>query len=92
MTPDEASAIATDAVIWLAGEPEALAGFLAASGLAPGEVARRGADPEFLAAVLDWVLGSDRAVLAFTAATGRRPEDPARARALIAGGPPPDWT
>jgi hypothetical protein len=92
MTPDEASAIATDAVIWLASEPEALAGFLVASGLAPGEVARRGADPEFLAAVLDWVLGSDATVLAFVAAAGRRPEDPARARSLIAGGPPPEWT
>jgi hypothetical protein len=92
MTPEEARGIATDAVIWLAGEPEALAGFLAASGLAPGEVARRGTDPDFLAAVLDWLLGSDRAVLAFAAAAGYRPEDPARARALLAGGPPPEWT
>jgi len=92
MTPEQASGIATDAVIWLAGEPEALAGFLAASGLAPGEIARRGADPDFLAAVLDWLLGADATVLAFAAATGHRPEDPVRARALLAGGPPPDWT
>ena len=40
MTPEQAREIATDAVIWLAGEPEALAGFVAASGVAPGAIAR----------------------------------------------------
>ena len=92
MTPEQAREIATDAVIWLAGEPEVLAGFVAASGVAPGAIARQGSDPEFLAAVLDWLLGSDASVLAFAAATGHRPEDPARARALLPGAPGPHWT
>ncbi len=92
MTPDRASEVAMDAMIWLAGEPEALAGFLAASGIDPATLTRRGADPDFLAAVLDWLLGSDASILAFAAATGHRPEDPARARALLAGGGAPDWT
>ena len=92
MTPEQAREIATDAVIWLAEEPETLAGFIAASGVAPGDLLRRGEDPQFLAAVLDWLLGSDATVLAFAAATGHRPEDPARARAVLGGGPLPNWT
>lgn len=91
MTEDQALDVAVDAVIWLAGEPEALAGFAAASGVAPADLAAGGADPEFLAAVLDWLLGSVETVLAFAAATGRRPEDPARARALLPGASP-HWT
>ena len=77
-------------MIWLAGEPEALAGFAAASGFAPADLAAGGPIP-ILAAVLDWLLGSDATVLAFAAATGRRPEEPARARALLPGAAP-HWT
>ncbi len=92
MTADQAVAIGQDAVIWLAGEPEALAGFLGASGLAPDELRHRAADPEFLGFVLDYLLGADATVLAFAGAAGLRPEDPARARSVLAGGDLPNWT
>ncbi len=57
MTADEAVSIGQDALIWLAGQPEALAGFLAASGLAPEDLRSRAADPEFLGFVLEFLLG-----------------------------------
>jgi hypothetical protein len=91
MTPETAGEIGQDAVIWLAGEPEALAAFVGASGIDARGIAHRGADLDFLAAVLDWLCSSDATILAFAAATGHRPEDPARARAFLSG-PTPDWT
>ena len=83
--------IGQDALIWLAGQPEALAGFLAASGLAPDDLRSRAADPEFLGFVLDFLLGSDAMVLDFAAAAGLAPR-PARARAALPGGAEPNWT
>ncbi len=91
MKQERAVAIAQEALIWLAGEPDALGQFLAASGLAPKDFRARAADPDFLGFVLDFVLASDASVLAFAAAAGLRPEDPARARMALGGGEP-HWT
>jgi hypothetical protein len=92
LTPDQAISVAQDALIWLAGQPEALAGLLAASGLAPPDLRSRAADPEFLGFVLEFVLASDASVLAFAAAAGLDPALPARARAALPGGAVHDWT
>ena len=92
MQVERAAGIGRDALIWLAGEPEALGGFLAASGLSPSDLRGRAADPEFLGFVLDFLLGSDAMVLDFAASVGLRPEDPARARAALGGGELPNWT
>jgi hypothetical protein len=92
MKAEHAIAIGQDAVIWLAGQPEALAAFLGASGLAHGSLGGRAADPEFLGFVLDFILGADAMVLDFTRTAGLRPEDAARARAALAGGDLPNWT
>jgi hypothetical protein len=92
MKAEQARAIGEAALIWLAGEPESLAAFLSASGLAPEEIRARADEPEFLGFLLDWVLGSDVTVLAFAAAAGLRPEDPLKARAVLAGGELPHWT
>jgi hypothetical protein len=92
MTAEEAASIGQDALIWLAGQPEALARFLDSSGLAPGLMRDRASDPEFLGFVLEFLLASDETVLAFAAETGLSPEDPARARRQLAGGEPPNWT
>ena len=92
MTADEATAIGQDALIWLAGQPEALGRFLALSGLNPALLRDRAADPEFLGFVLDFLLGSDETILAFAADTGLNPEDPARARLKLSGGELPNWT
>jgi hypothetical protein len=80
------------ALIWLSGEPEALGAFLGASGLAPGEVRARAADPEFLGFLLDFLLGDEPMLLAFCRDTGAAPTEPARARALLPGGDLPHWT
>ena len=92
LTADEAASIGQDAVIWLAGQPEALAAFLRASGLAHGSLRGRAADPEFLGFVLDFILGADAMVLDFSCSAGLRPEDPVRARNALAGGELPNWT
>lgn len=92
MKAEQARAIGEAALIWLADEPEALAAFLSASGLAPEDLRGRAGEPEFLGFLLDWVLGSDVTVLAFAAAAGLRPQDPLKARAVLAGGELPHWT
>jgi hypothetical protein len=92
MKAEHAVAIGQEALIWLAGQEEAMAAFLGASGLAPADLRARAAEPEFLGFVLDHVLAADAWVLAFAAAAGLRPEDPLRARAALAGGELPHWT
>jgi hypothetical protein len=91
MTEGQAIAIGQDALIWLAGNDEALGAFLGASGLAPEDLAGRTADPEFLGFVLEFLLGTDAMVLDFAAEAGLAPQDPARAQAVL-GGTLPNWT
>ena len=91
MQAERAAEIGRDALVWLAGEPEALGRFLAASGLRPADVRARADDPEFLGFVLEFLLGSDRLVTGFAACAGLRPEDPAHARTVL-GGSLPNWT
>jgi hypothetical protein len=88
----EATEIAQDALIWLAGRPDELARFLALSGARTGDLHRGAEDPEFLGFVLDFLLESDALVLAFAAAADLPLDAPARARAVLPGGWVPDWT
>ncbi len=92
MNSERAAEIGQAGLIWLAGRPELLAGFLAASGAGPAALRARAGDPEFLGFVLDHLLGSDDAVIAFAAEVGLAPETVARARAALPGGALPDWT
>jgi hypothetical protein len=92
MNAEAAARLAQDALIWLAGQPEMLARFLAASGAGPADMRRLANDPEFLGFVLDFLLGSDDLVRGFAAEVGIRPEEPMRARAALPGGAVPDWT
>ncbi len=54
--------LAIDALAFLAGQPEALARFLALTGVGPHNLRTAAADPAFLAGVLDHFL-SDEALL-----------------------------
>lgn len=92
MNVETASGIAQEALIWLAGDPERLGRFLAASGAGPADLRARAGDPEFLGFLLDFVLGSDDLVRAFAAAAGVPPEAVMRARTALPGGAAPDWT
>ncbi|MCL4187849.1 MAG: DUF3572 family protein [Rhodobacteraceae bacterium] len=89
---DQAETVALEALGWMAGAGDLLGGFLAASGIAPGELRARAGDPDLLAAVLDHLLTEDAWVAGFCAATGHRPDALQRARALLPGGAAPHWT
>jgi hypothetical protein len=91
MKPEQAVAIGQEALIWLAGNEDVMAGFLGASGLSPDDLRGRSGDPEFLGFVLDHVLAADAWVIEFAAAAGLKPEDVLRARAAL-GGELPHWT
>lgn len=88
----EAAEIGEQALVWLAGEPEALGAFLGASGLDPGDLRARAREPEFLGFLLDFLLSDEALLLAFCAAAGIAPALPARARAALPGGDLPHWT
>jgi hypothetical protein len=91
MKHEHAIAIGQEALIWIAGQPEALSALLAASGLDWAELRARASDAEFLGFVLDHLLAADETVIAFAGDAGLAPEDPARARAAL-GGALPNWT
>ncbi len=92
MTPDEAAETGQDALIWLARNPDALAGFLATGGGSMDDISDRARDPEFLGFVLDYVLSSEDLVLEFARDLGVDPETPGRARTRLPGGDAPAWT
>lgn len=92
MRPDNARAIAQDALVWLAGRPEDLARFLDASGQDPAALRQAAKDPVFLGFLLEFILGSDALVLDFAAGHDLAPDAVARARGALPGGDAPHWT
>jgi hypothetical protein len=92
MNTDAAAGLARDALIWLAGDPDRIGPFLAASGAGPADLRARSGDPEFLGFLLDFLLGSDDLVRSFATEAGVAPEAVMRARAALPGGAVPDWT
>lgn len=92
MKQEQAIELGQSALIWLAGNADALGGFLAASGADASEVRARAADPEFLGFVLEYLLQSDALVIDFATEAGLPPDRVARARAALPGGYAPDWT
>lgn len=88
----QAEVLALQALEWLAGQDDLLAGFLGASGAALADVPTRAGDPAFLGAVLDFILTDDAWVLGFAAAIAVPPDQVLRARAGLPGGDLPHWT
>lgn len=89
---DYAETIALKALAWLAGDPDVMAQFLAASGLAPAEISARAGEPEFLGAVLDFILMDDGWVQGFCDNTGLAYDQPMAARMALPGGAQLHWT
>jgi hypothetical protein len=87
-----AETIAAQALAWLAGDPENLNGFLALSGLSPGELMAQAGDARTLGAVLDFILTEDRLVIGFCDAAGLAYTVPQTARAALPGGEIYHWT
>ncbi|MFN3659098.1 MAG: DUF3572 domain-containing protein [Pseudolabrys sp.] len=84
---EAAEAVAIQAFSFIAGEPERLGGFLATTGIGPGEIRAASREPGFLVGVLEYLLSDEALVTAFAAEAGLRPEDPAKALAALGGAP-----
>lgn len=77
--------IALKALAFLASDEARLAGFLAATGLAPDELKARAAAASTLRAVLEHLAGDESLLLVFAADHGIPPQDIAPALRLLAG-------
>lgn len=84
-TPQDAEAIAIQALAFIAADPERLAAFLAHTGLGPETLREAAAEPEFLSHVLDHLAMDESALLAFAANEGLTPAAVAGARAVLSG-------
>lgn len=91
MTQDQAQLLAIRGLEWLAAQPEDVGVFLGQAGLAPGDLARRAGEPDFLGGVLSFLSAEDQRLLAASAALAVAPEDLARAEAVL-NGELPHWT
>lgn len=80
---EAASAVAIQALTWLAQDIERIGGFLAQSGLGPGDLRARANDPVFGAAVLHFILSEDAMLLDFVAHAQLRPQDVLHALAVL---------
>ena len=71
----------------MAGEPERLGAFLAATGIGPEMIRKAAADPAFLAGVLDHVCGDEALLLAVANHAGIAPQELEHAQAVLSGRP-----
>jgi len=85
VSPEEAMAIATEALAYIAGDGARLGRFLAESGLGPETLRQASRDPSFLPAVLDFVLSHEHDLVDFAAQTGIDAKLVGRARDALAG-------
>jgi hypothetical protein len=79
--------LAIQALGFMAGEPERLGAFLAATGIGPEMIRRAAADPSFLAGVLDHVCGDEALLIAVADHAGITPQDVEHAQAVLSGRP-----
>ena len=90
--PESAEILGLQVLSWVLAEPEVLAGFLAASGASPGDLAALAREPAFLGALIDHLMEEDSRVLACAAALGVPPTALGAARKALPGGQDPHWT
>ena len=79
--------LAIQALGFMAGEPERLGAFLAATGIGPEMIRKAAADPSFLAGVLEHVVADEPLLLAVADRTGIAPRDIEHAQAVLSGRP-----
>ena len=82
---DAAEALAVEALVFLAAEPERLGRFLAVTGIGPEAIRAAAAEPNFLAGVVEHVIGDERLLLEFAAHAQINPAEVARASAALGG-------
>jgi Protein of unknown function (DUF3572) len=81
-----AEEIGLAALGFLAEEPQRLGRFLSLTGMAPGDLAARAAEPHMQAALLEHILADETLLLVFTAEKRIDPEHVAPACSLLEGG------
>jgi hypothetical protein len=82
---DQAETIALKAIHFILADDDLQQGFLAASGISPGEFKNLIGDPEFLGGVLDFLLGNEEQLIAFCEEYEIEPTEPAKARLSFPG-------
>src|SRR3989442_775189 len=82
-----AEKLAIQALSYLAGEPERLGHFLAATGIGPEAIRKAAAAPAFLAGVLDFVASDERVLIAVAEHAGLAPQEVEHAHAVLSGRP-----
>src|SRR5947209_19537577 len=87
ITRKTAEKLAIQALGYLAGEPERLGHFLAATDIGPEMIRKAAADPSFLAGVLDHVAAEEPLLLAVADYAGVAAQDIAHAQAVLSGRP-----
>jgi Protein of unknown function (DUF3572) len=83
-----AEIVATQALSFIAVDPERLGAFLAESGIGPETLRTAASDPHFLSSVLDFVMRDDATVKAFASASQLHPTNIAAAHQALGD---PQW-
>jgi len=84
LSEEAASALATQALAYIAGDETRLGRFLAESGLGPETLRQAARDPSFLPAVLDFILSHEQDLIDFAAVAGIEAKEVRRARDVLA--------
>ena len=79
--------LAIQALGFMAGDPEGLGAFLAATGIGPEMIRKAAADPSFLAGVLDHVCADEGLLMGIAGHVGVAPQDVEHAQAVLSGRP-----
>lgn len=87
MTQEAAEGVAIQALSFIAGEPERLGAFLAATGIGPGKIRAAAREPGFLAGVLQYLASDESLAAAFVAETKCEADDIAKANIALGGEP-----
>ena len=82
---ETAENLAIQALSFLAGDPDRLAGFLNTTGIATEDIRAAAREPRFLAGVLEHMLGNEGLLVAFAADAGIDPAEVARASNALGG-------
>ena len=79
--------LAIQALALMAGDPERLGAFLAATGIGPEMIRKAAGDPSFLSGVLDHVVADEPLLIAVAEHAGVAPQEIEHAQAVLSGRP-----
>jgi hypothetical protein len=83
MSPKRAEILGLEALTWVVAEPDALARFLAGSGVSGVDLREAAGSPDLTVALLDFLLANETLLLAFCEASGSDVASLHRARRLL---------